>query len=298
MRLKASKAPQGRMPAGALNTYRRLITYLKPHRRMFALGVFGMAIFAATDAGWAAFAKFFLDGTFVEKDPRMVWVVPLALVGLFMVRGVGDFLQAYCPGHVGRHIVKTLRAQIFDRYLHLPVGYFDHEASGVLLSRLTYNTEQVAQATTDSLTVFIRDSLSIIGLIGYLLYLNWKLTLISLTVGPLIAFVVRRINMLFRRHSRRIQNSMGDVTRVAKEAIEAPRVVRVFNAQSYESGLFEEVIESNRRSHMRLLFTATRSWRTSRPLQWPACSTWQPSRPSPGTRPSARSRPSWSRSVS
>ncbi len=243
------------MPAGAMQTYRRLITYLRPHRGMFALGVVGMVIFAATDAGWAAFAKFFLDGTFVEKDPRMVWVVPLALVGLFMMRGVGDFMQTYCPGYVGRHIVKTLRSQIFDRYLHLPVGYFDHEASGVLLSRLTYNTEQVAQATTDSLTVFIRDSLSIVGLIGYLLYLNPKLTLISLTVGPLIAFIVRRINMLFRRHSRRIQNSMGDVTRVAKEAIEAPRVVRVFNAQAYEAGLFEEVIEKNRRSHMRLMFT-------------------------------------------
>ena len=255
MRLKASKVTELRMPAGAIQTYRRLVGYLRPHRGMFALGVVGMVIFAATDAGWAAFAKFFLDGTFVDKDPRMVWLVPLALIGLFMLRGVGDFMQTYCPGYVGRHIVKTLRSQIFDRYLHLPVSYFDHEASGVLLSRLTYNTEQVAQATTDSLTVFIRDSLSIVGLIGYLLYLNPKLTLISLTVGPLIAFIVRRINMLFRRHSRRIQNSMGDVTRVAKEAIEAPRVVRVFNAQAYEAGLFEEVIEKNRRSHMRLMFT-------------------------------------------
>jgi len=171
------------------------------------------------------------------------------------VRGIGDFMQTYCPGFVGRHIVKKLRSQIFDRYLHLPVGYFDHEASGVLLSRLTYNTEQVAQATTDSLTVFIRDTLTISGLIGYLLYLNWKLTLISLTVGPLIAFLIRRINMLFRRYSRRIQNSMGDVTRVAKEAIEAPRVVRVFNAQDYEASLFEAVIEQNRRSHMKLMFT-------------------------------------------
>jgi len=255
MRLKASKATQVRMPAGAMKTYRRLITYLRPHRRMFALGVFGMAIFAATDAGWAAFAKFFLDGTFVEKDPRMVWVVPLALVGLFMVRGVGDFLQAYCPGHVGRHIVKTLRAQIFDRFVHLPVSYFDVNASGVLLSKLTYNTEQVATATTDSVTVFIRDTLTIIGLIGYLLYLNPKLTLFSLIVGPLIAVLIRRINLLFRRYSRRIQNSMGDVTRVAKEAIEAPRVIRVFNAQPYETRMFDEVIEHNRRSHMKLMLT-------------------------------------------
>jgi subfamily B ATP-binding cassette protein MsbA len=244
-----------KMPAGALQTYRRLLGYLRPHKTMFAIGVAGMAIFAATDAGWAAFVKFFLDGTFVDKDPRMVWLVPVALVGLFILRGIGDFLQTWCPGYVGRRIVKTLRGQLFERYVHLPISYFDRHASGVLLSKLTYNTEQVANATTESVTVFVRDSLTILGLIGYLLYLNPKLTLFSLIVGPLIAVLIRRINVMFRRYSRRIQNSMGDVTRVAKEAIEAPRVIRVFNAQEYEAGMFEEVIEHNRRSHMKLMMT-------------------------------------------
>ena len=252
---RADKRVDLKMPPGALRTYRRLLVYLKPHKAMFAVGVVGMAIFAATDAGWAAFVKFFLDGTFVNKDPRMVWLVPVALVALFIVRGIGDFMQTYCPGYVGRHIVKTLRGQIFERYVHLPISYFDTNTSGVLLSKLTYNTEQVATATTDSVTVFIRDSLTIIGLIGYLLYLNPKLTLFSLIVGPLIAVLIRRINTLFRRYSRRIQNSMGDVTRVAKEAIEAPRVIRVFNAQDYEAQLFEDVIEHNRRSHMKLMRT-------------------------------------------
>ncbi len=243
------------MPPGALATYRRLLGYVRPHLKTFLVGVFGMGVFAATDAGWAAFVKFFLDGTFVEKDPRMVWLVPITLVVLFILRGVGDFLQTYCPGYVGRRIVKTLRTEIFDRYLHLPVSFFDRQASGVLLSRLTYNTEQVATATTDSITVFIRDTLTIVALIGYLMYLNLKLTLISLVVAPLVAMLIRRINLLFRRYSRRIQNSMGDVTRVAKEAIEAPRVVRVFNAQHYQAGMFEQVIEHNRRSHMKLMMT-------------------------------------------
>jgi len=247
------------MPSGAMATYRRLLGYLRPHLRMFMLGVLGMAIFAATDAGWAAFVKFFLDGTFVDKDPRMVWLVPVALVGLFILRGAADFLQTYCPGLVGRKIIKTLRGQIFDRYLNLPVTFFDHQASGTLLSKLTYNTEQVATATTDSITVFIRDTLSITGLIGYLMYVNPKLTLISLVVAPLIATLIRRINLLFRRYSRRIQASMGDVTRVAKEAIEAPRVVRVFNAQDYQAGVFEQVNEHNRRSHMRLMLTKSLS---------------------------------------
>jgi subfamily B ATP-binding cassette protein MsbA len=259
MASRSAERGESRMPEGALQTYRRLIGYLGPHRPMFSLGVLGMVLFAATDAGWAAFVRFFLDGTFVEKDPRMVWLVPVVLIVLFLVRGVGDFLQTYCPGHVGRRIVKTLRAQIFDRYLHLPIAYFDSQASGVLLSRLTYNTEQVAQATTDSITTFIRDTLTIIGLIAYLLHLNWKLTAFSLIVGPLIALLIRRINLLFRRYSRRIQNSMGDVTRIAKEAIEAPRVVRVFNAQQHQAGLFDAVIEHNRRSHMKLLLTKSLS---------------------------------------
>ncbi|MDH5175887.1 MAG: lipid A export permease/ATP-binding protein MsbA [Gammaproteobacteria bacterium] len=252
---KSANRVDVKMPPGAWQTYKRLLRYLRPHKGMFAVGVVGMTIFAATDAGWAAFVKFFLDGTFVEKDARMVWLVPVALIGLFLLRGIGDFMQTYCPGFVGRHIVKTLRGQIFDRYVHLPVSYFDTNPSGVLLSKLTYNTEQVATATTDSVTVFIRDTLTILGLIGYLLYLNPKLTLISLIVGPLIAMLIRKINLLFRRYSRRIQNSMGDVTRVAKEAIEAPRVVRVFNAQAYESRMFEEVAEHNRRSHMKLMMT-------------------------------------------
>jgi subfamily B ATP-binding cassette protein MsbA len=252
---KADKRAELKMPEGALQTYKRLLTYLRPHKTMFGVGVLGMTMFAATDAGWAGFVKFFLDGTFVAKDPRMVWLVPIALVLLFIVRGIGDFLQTYCPGFVGRKIVKTLRGEIFNRYVRLPISYFDQNASGTLLSKLTYNTEQVATATTDSVTVFIRDSLTILGLIGYLLYMNWKLTLFSLIVGPLVAILIRRINLLFRRYSRRIQNSMGDVTRVAKEAIEAPRVIRVFNAQAYEQGMFEKVIEHNRRSHMKLMMT-------------------------------------------
>ena len=118
----------------------------------------------------------------------MVWLVPVALVGLFMLRGARRLHADLLPGL--RRPARSSRrcaAQIFDRYLHLPVAFFDRQASGMLLSRLTYNTEQVATATTDSITVFIRDTLTIIGLIGYLLYLNPKLTLISLVVAPLIA---------------------------------------------------------------------------------------------------------------
>ncbi|MEY4932748.1 MAG: hypothetical protein RLZZ403_1068 [Pseudomonadota bacterium] len=239
----------------AMQTYLRLLRYLKPHIGMFLFGVFGMALFAATEAAWAWFIKFFLDGTFVDKDEKMMTLVPIALIGLFIVRGIGDFIQVYAPGHVGRQIVKRLRGQIFDHYLNLPVAYFDRNASGMLLSRLTYNTEQVAQATTDSVTIFIRDSLTIVMLLGYLFYLDAKLTALALVTAPVLAWLITVINRQFRRYSQRIQNSMGDVTRIAKEAIEAPRVIKVFNAQAYENAQFESVNEHNRRSNMKLLMT-------------------------------------------
>ena len=242
-----------KMPPAAWQTYKRLLTYLRPHKGMFAIGVLGMTIFAATDAGWAAFVKFFLDGTFVTKDPRMIWLVPSALVGLFVLRGVGDYLQTYCPGFVGRRIVKTLRGEIFHSYVHLPISYFDTNTAGVLLSKLTYNTEQVAQATTDSITVFIRDSLTILGLIGYLLYLNPKLTAVQPDRRPadrvpdpshqstVPALQSTHPEFDGRRHARGKGGHRG-----------APRDPRV-QRPGIPGATFDSVIEHNRRSHMKLM---------------------------------------------
>jgi subfamily B ATP-binding cassette protein MsbA len=255
--MTAMAAEMSAMPLSqdALRTYRRLLGYIGPHKGMFLVGVLGMMLFASTNAAWALFTKEFLDGTFLERDPRMIWFVPLALVGIFIVRGAGDFMQTYFPGYVGRRIVKRLRGQIFDHFLRLPVAFFDRNAAGTLLSRLTYNTEQVAQATTDSITIFVRETLTIALLLTYLLYLDAYLTAIALVTGPVIAWLITLINRLFRRYSRRIQNSMGDVTRVAKEALEAPRVIKVFNAQRHEAAQFELANEANRRAFMKLLLT-------------------------------------------
>ena len=181
--------------------------------------------------------------------------MPLALIGLFALRGLGDFVQTYCMGHVGRHVVKRLRSQIFERMMQLPIGYYDRNSSSVLLSRLTYNTEQVGQAATDSVVVTVREALTVVGSIGYLFYLNARLALIAITMGPLVAWLVTIINRKFRRYSRRIQDSMGDITRVAKETLDAPRVVKVYNAQGYQNAQFEAVNEHNRRSYMRLVLT-------------------------------------------
>ncbi|HEY0768577.1 MAG TPA: lipid A export permease/ATP-binding protein MsbA [Steroidobacteraceae bacterium] len=240
---------------GALRAYRRLLGYLRPHRGRFILGMLGAVLFSATMASFALFAKKFGDGTFTHQDPRTIVWVPLALIGLFILRGLGDFIQTYFMGYVGRQIVRQLRREVFRRILQLPIGYFDHSSSGALLSRLTYNTEQVGQATTDSVIIVVRTTLTIIASIGFLLWLNVRLTLIALIMGPLVGWLVSVINRHFRRYSRRIQDSMGDVTRVAKESFEAPRLVKVYNAEEHLGRQFDAVNDHNLRSNMRLILT-------------------------------------------
>jgi subfamily B ATP-binding cassette protein MsbA len=239
----------------ARQTYLRLLRYIGPYKGPFALGLLGAALFAIAQGAFTFAAKPFLDGSFVERDPRMLALVPIGVVVIFLVRGVGDFIQTYFMAYVGRGIVKQLRAEIFERFLYLPIAYFDKNASGMLLSRITYNTEQLAQAATDSVTTLVRETLTIIAMLVYLFILSPRLTLFALLVGPFIGWLINTINRYFRRYSQRIQNSMADVTRVAKDALEAPRVIRVYNAQSHQLAQFDLVNERNRRSNMKLSLT-------------------------------------------
>jgi subfamily B ATP-binding cassette protein MsbA len=233
--------------------YRRLLGYARPHLGMFMIGVVGMLLFAATDSALAFLVQKFLAGAFVEPDPRIIWAIPLGAVGLFLLRGIGDYVSNYFPGWVGRQVIKSMRGELFAHYLRLPVRYYEQAATGDLLSRLTLNIERVAEATTNSVTVLIRDTLTIIGLIGMLFWYNWQLAAFVLLLAPPISFLIQFINRAFRRYSARIQASMGDVTRVAKEALDAQRVIKAFNAEQHEEAVFEAANERNRHSNMRLI---------------------------------------------
>ena len=239
--------------AGGLRIYMRLLGYAKPHWPMFMLGVVGMALFAAVDTGLAWLVKEFLDGAFVDRDPDVLVMVPVGIVVLFTARGIGDYLSVFAPGWVGRQVIKRLRGDMFSHFLHLPAAFFDRNGAAQLLSRLTYNIELVAEAATTAITSLIRDTLTILGLFGWLFYMNTRLTLFALAVAPLIVGLIRITSRLFRRYSQRIQRSMGDVTRVAKEALEGQRMIKVFNAQDQEIELFEGVNERNRASFMKLI---------------------------------------------
>jgi len=251
--LRTGSAPPAR--DSALRDYRRLLGYIAPFRGHFALGILGSVLFAACNTSFALFGKIFGDSTLQHQDPRTIVWLPLALVGLFLLRGLGDFTQTYFMGYVGRSIVSRLRGEMFHHILQLPIGYFDRSSSPALLSRLTYNSEQIGQATTDAVIVTLRSTLTIIGSIGFLLWMNLRLALIALIMGPLLAWLVSVINRKFRRYSRRIQDSMGDVTRVAKESFEAPRLIKVYNAEDHFDRQFAAVNLHNLHSNMRLVLT-------------------------------------------
>lgn len=235
--------------------YLRLMRYVKPYWGVFAIASIGMILDALTQAGFAYLLQPMIDGTFIDKDPTIIRWMPLVLVVLFVVRGAASFFGNYGMALVGRRVVRDLREVLFGHYLKLPVRFYDRSNSGQHISRLTYNTEQVALASTTALTVVIRDTLTIIALVSYLIWLSGVLTVTIAVVAPVIAVVVWFVSKRFRKIGRRIQDSMGDVTHVAEEVVDGHKVVRTFGGEPYEEQRFRSVNEGNRKLHMKLAAT-------------------------------------------
>lgn len=246
----------------ASQLYRRLLSYVKPYWPAFIAVVISMLIYAASETGMAAIMKPLMDGSFVEKDPAMIKLLPLVLIGIFLVRGLANFLTTYGLGWIARNVIKTLREEMFDRLLTLPASFFDRSTSGQLMSKLLYDVEQVADAATDAVLVLVRDTLTIVGLIAWMIYLNGLLSLIILLTVPFIGLLVYQISSRFRRISKSIQDSMGDVSHVSSEIIEGHREVKSFGSQAYEAKRFDKVNQLNRRQRMKKIATEA----TSQPI--------------------------------
>jgi len=223
--------------------YLRLLRYVRPYWRMFALAILTMVVVAATEPVLPALMKPLLDGSFVNKDPTTIRYIPFALVGLFLVRGVFGFAGNYSLSWVANRVVFDLRGEMFGRIVNLPTRYFDDASSGALISKVTYDVTGVTAAATTVLTVIVRDSLTVVGLLGWIFYLDWKLSLITLAIGPIIALVIRSFSKRLRESSRNAQYAMGDITHVLDEAIECHKVVKVFGGQAYEERHFGKAIK-------------------------------------------------------
>ncbi len=233
------------------DTYRRLLVYIKPYKKQFAIAVAGMLGYAITDTAFAALMKPMLDGSFVDQDQSAILVVPLMIIGIFLLRGVSGFASTYYIAWIGWRVIKQLRSEIFEKYLTLPTAFYDRSSSGELISRITFNSQMVANAASNSLTVMVRDSLTAIGLLGLMFYQSWQLALTFLVIGPVIVVVVARVSKKFRAISRSIQGSMGEVSHVIQEAVEGARVIKIFGGQDEEMAQFELANESNRAFNMK-----------------------------------------------
>jgi subfamily B ATP-binding cassette protein MsbA len=239
--------------------YRRLLHYVMPYWKGFAVAIVGMILYAATETGFAALMKPLLDGNFVISDIKTNVLIPGLLIGIFLIRGVAGFMSAYCMAWVGRHVVEDLRGQMFHQFLRLPASFYDRTSSGQLLSKIIFDVQQVSNASTNALTVLIKDTLTVIGLVAWMIYLNALLAAVFLLVGPFIGFIVLYINKRFRRISARIQAAMGNVTDVSEEAILGNRVIKIFGGQDYEVKHFEHANESNRRLSLKMAATSASS---------------------------------------
>jgi len=239
---------------GAL-IYRRLLRYLRPYKLAFVLACLGLIANAAADTGLAMVIKPIIDGVFVDKDDYWITVIPFMLLGLALLRGGSAFTSNFLMNWIGRHIIKNLRRQAFDRLLLLSCAFYDHTTTGQLLSKMTYDVEQVAQAATQAVTVLIRDTLTIIGLLGWMFYISWKLTLSFMLISPVVAVLIFYVNRRFRRISTHIQDSMGDVAHITEEAITGQRIIKIFGGQQQEQQRFERVNDRNRWQNMKLIAT-------------------------------------------
>lgn len=246
--------PSAGLPAGSWETYKRLLAYVKPFLLAFSLAVLGNIIYAAASTGMAAAMEYVIAAIENPTEQKRL-MLTLVIVGVFALRGLGTFLSQYFISYVGRQVINALRNDVFDRLMTLPSRYFDDNAAGRLVSKLTFNVEQVAEATTNAVTITLREGLTIIGLLGYMFYTNWKLTLIFLAVGPLIGAVVSYASKRFRKISQRIQGSMGDITHVASESITGYRVVRTFGGEDYERQRFQEVNNKNLKQSLKMAST-------------------------------------------
>lgn len=240
----------------SMQLYLRLLGYVKPYWRTFAISILGMAVTAATEPLLPALLKPMLDGTFIHKDDTVIQLAPILILLIFLVRGIASFVGTYAIGWVGNKVVMDLREKMFEKLLTLPTRFYDDHATGNLISKLTFDVAQVTAAATNVVTVVVRDTIIIIGLLGWLLYLNWKLTLLSLVMLPIIAIIIKTLNARLRNASRDSQRAMGDITQVIEESITAHKVVKLFGGQQYESSRFNEQANWVRRHTMKQAMAA------------------------------------------
>jgi len=236
--------------------YKRLIKIaLKNNSGPLSIAIFGMVITALSDPALSAIMKPILDGGFIQRDQSVINLLPLGLFSIFLLRSIGIFLTIYYMAKVGRTLVYRLREMMFKKILNLPISFYDKSSSGDLMSRISHNVELLSSVASRSLIILIRDTLTIIGLLIWMFYLSWELTLFFITAAPFIVFLVSILNKRFRKLTHDAQNSVGSIIHTAQEVIQGNKIVKIFKGYEKEIDRFKDTNTFNKNSHMRLAFT-------------------------------------------
>ena len=215
--------------------YRRILGYVRPYRGVFAIAIVGMLLVASTDVMLLKIVQPLLNNV-GAIDADSVWWLPYSIVGVFVLRGLGSYASEYGLAWIGSRVVYDLRCEACDHLLRLPTAFYDATSAGFLLSRITFDAQQIAATASEAITVSIRNSLTIAFMLGYLLYLNWQLTLIALATVPLLAISLRKMRRRMKRVSTMVQDRTGSLTHALEEAIGAHRIVKIFGGEKYEGG--------------------------------------------------------------
>ena len=259
--------PSGTPRVSSVKIYFRLLRYLRPFLGLFFISLAGYVIFATSQPMLAAVLKYFVDGLNAPASVshhdlpllgsvQLMYGVPLLLILIITWQGIGSFLGSFYLAKVSLGLINDLRQALFDSLLRLSNAYFDQHNSGHLVSRITYNVTMVTGAATDAIKVIIREGLTVVFLFAYLLWMNWQLTLVIAAILPIIGLMVTRVSRKFRKQSKKIQVSMGDLTHVASETIQGYRVVRSFGGEDYESQRFKSASEENMAKQLRMVKTS------------------------------------------
>ena len=243
----------------SLQLYLRLLGYVKPYWAPFSVSIGAMVLTAVSEPAFPALLKPLLDGSFVNKQNGLLAWLPVLIVGLFFVRGVLSYVSDYAINWVASKVVLDLRNAMFANLVRLPTSYYDYHTSGSIVSKFTFDVLQVTGAATSVISVLFRDSLAIVFLLAYLFYLNWKLSLVALLVGPAAVFITARISGRLRSMSRAEQAAMGDLNHALEESIGCHRVVKVFGGQDYEGTRFDAGANKVRRFFMKMMAAAAAS---------------------------------------
>ncbi len=239
----------------SLQVYLRLLQYLRPHWKLFVLSVFGYALYSGSQPLLADIVGQLTDAVY-DQDPQAIYLIPLSLLAIYFVRGLGGFIGTYFLAKVSFSIVHSLRTEMFNKLVLLPNSYYEQNNSGHLISMITFNVGQVTGAATNAVKVIIREGITVLALLGFLFYSNWQLSMTFLAIAPLIALVVAYASKRFKKLSKKIQVTMGDLTHISSEAINGYKEVKSFGGEQYEQARFLAASQKNYRQNMKMVMTS------------------------------------------